>query len=105
MPNPIQQTNNVYQGVNVPIDNQNFHNCRFTNCRLVYAGGELPILTHCTLINSNFFFDEAAARTLVFLRHVYHGMGDGGRNHIEEIFAFIRQDPQLLDEATSPRPS
>lgn len=105
MPNRTQNVNNIYHGEKILIDNQDFSGCQFNNCQVVYAGGELPNMSHCNFINSNFFFDDAAARTLILLQRIYHGMGDGGKKQVEDIFNFIRNPPQAPPASAAASPT
>jgi hypothetical protein len=49
--------------------------CRFTRCRLVYAGGPLPTLQSCgPFIECEWEFAETAGRVLILLRAL-HSIG------------------------------
>lgn len=102
MPNPIQNTNNIYHGTTVPVDGQDFRNCVFQNCRILYSGGAMPSIVGCNFSNCQFDFDGAARRTLVYLYNIYHGLGEHGKTHIEAIFNAIRQPPQPASPSTQP---
>jgi hypothetical protein len=73
------------------IDGNQYNECRFDNCKLIYRGGELPRISGCHFENCQWQFEEAAERTLVFMRQLYHGMGAGGAQLVEATLAQLRQ--------------
>jgi hypothetical protein len=73
------------------IDGNQYNDCRFENCTMVYRGGEIPHITGCQFDNCSWQFDGAAERTLLFMRQMYHGMGTGGVQLIEGTLAALRQ--------------
>jgi hypothetical protein len=73
----------------IVIDGHEFVECEFVNCRLIYGGGELPRLQHCHFTGCQWQLDEAARRTIQFLRGIYHS-GPGGRELVEETLKSIR---------------
>lgn len=50
------------------LDGNTYVNCEFNNARLVYKGGLPPSFSNCAFSDSEFVFDEAAGRTLGFLK-------------------------------------
>ena len=72
------------------IDGNTYTQCTFDGCRLVYRGGEIPIFAGCKLERCVWVWDDAALRTIGFLRGIYSGMGMGGKQVIEEIVKEIR---------------
>jgi hypothetical protein len=75
------------------IDGNQYSECRFDNCKLVFRGGEIPHITGCHFENCTWHFEDAAERTLVFMQHLYHGMGPGGTQLIEATIGVLRQPP------------
>jgi len=73
------------------IDGNHYVDCRFENCTLVFRGGEVPRITGCHFENCQWQFEDAAERTLLFMRQLYHGMGAGGAQLIEATMAQLRQ--------------
>jgi hypothetical protein len=58
--------NEVASGKTISMDDKNFVNCRFSNCKLIYSGGD------CTWVTSAFpdcqiMLSGAAQRTAAFL--------------------------------------
>jgi uncharacterized protein YjbI with pentapeptide repeats len=75
------------------IDGNRYERCRFENCNLVFRGGEIPHISDCNFDNCTWQFADAAERTLIFMHHLYHGMGSGGAQLIEATLAAMRQPP------------
>jgi hypothetical protein len=75
------------------LDGNQYENCTFDNCQLLYRGGEIPRVVGCTFNNCQWRFEDAAERTLVFMRQLYHGMGPGGKQLMEATLNIIRQSP------------
>ncbi len=57
-----------YSHETVALDGETFSNCEFTGCRLVYAGGDVPEFEDCKFVDCDWKFDEAATRTLSYLK-------------------------------------
>lgn len=73
----------------VHLDGNNFTNCYFENCNLVYSGGELPNLVRNELVQTTMSFGGSASRTIQFMRAIYHGFGETGRDLIDNTFEQI----------------
>jgi hypothetical protein len=73
------------------IDGNQYSECRFENCQMVYCGGEIPTISSCHFENCKWQFEDAAERTLIFMKSLYHGMGPGGVELIEATLSAIRQ--------------
>lgn len=76
----------IYNHETVAMDGETFSGCEFRDCRLVYAGGEPPLFTDCSFIGCDWKFDEAAARTLVFLKRVWSA---GGKSQVQALIKDI----------------
>ena len=50
------------------IDGNAYFDCQFENCRLVFEGGLPPSFSNCAFANTEFVLQEAAGRTVAFLR-------------------------------------
>jgi hypothetical protein len=87
----IKNIENTYTNTRVRLDNNEFIKCAFISCVLEYSGTGPVSLVECTFSNVNWVFSGAAQNTLQFLKGVYHGMGDGGRELVENTFASIRK--------------
>jgi len=82
---------NTYKNSTVRLDDNEFVECTFDHCRLIYSGTTPVSLVGCHLINVGWEFDGPANNTIQFLRGVYHGMGEGGRELVERTFDDIRK--------------
>lgn len=59
--------NSVFNGGTVQLDGNTFEGCKFSATRLVYSGGEPPIISRCEFVGEEFVFEGAARNTLQFL--------------------------------------
>lgn len=73
------------------VDGNQYSECRFENCQMVYRGGEIPTIANSHFQDCEWRFEDAAERTLHFMKHLYHGMGPGGVQLIEATLAMLRQ--------------
>jgi hypothetical protein len=73
----------IYNHETVALDGESFEQCEFRQCRLVYAGGDLPSFDACRFDACEWKYDEAAARTLAYLKLVW-GLG-GGKASIQNL--------------------
>jgi hypothetical protein len=73
----------------VVLDGNEFNSCEFQNCKMVYRGGEHPKLQHCHFVRCSWHLEDAAKKTVLFLRSIYHS-GPGGRDLVEETLRHIR---------------
>ncbi|MEX0677333.1 MAG: hypothetical protein WD063_09670 [Pirellulales bacterium] len=81
------------------IDGNEYQECRFEKCRMIYRGGEIPRITGCQFDDCTWHFEGAAERTLLFMRQLYHGMGPGGTQLIEATLSELRQpQPPAVEE-------
>lgn len=60
-----------YTQETVLLDGEAFDGCEFTDCRLVYAGGDAPSFTDCRFNDCEWKFEDAAARTLGYLKLIW----------------------------------
>lgn len=61
----------VYNHESVLLDGETFDACEFRDCRMIYAGGEPPTFSGCRFDGCDWRFDEAAGRTLAYLKVVW----------------------------------
>ncbi|HEX8200267.1 MAG TPA: hypothetical protein VF590_07255 [Isosphaeraceae bacterium] len=80
----------IFENRAVVLDGEEFEDCTFRNCTLIYKGGEAPKLVNNYLEGCAWQFQEAAERTVNFLKGLYHGLGQEGRVLIEATFQNIR---------------
>lgn len=88
----------------VVLDEDEFLECTFTRCQIVYRGGERAYLVRCRFAECSFEFEGAAGRTLLFLRNMYRSMGPAGAQLVERTFDEIRRPgPDVADTAPVPQ--
>ncbi len=76
----------------VVLDEDEFLECTFTNCDVVYQGRQRAYLVGCAFHGRcTFRLEGAALRTPEFLKGVYHGLGPAGRRLVEETFDEVRR--------------
>ncbi len=76
----------------VVLDEDEFFECTFARCRIVYQGGPQAYLVGCRFEDGcSFHFEEAALQTLAFLRGMYHHLGPAGMRLVENTFNEIRR--------------
>ena len=59
---------NTYGNERMSIDGNEYHNCTFNDCELVYKGEEPPSFVRCSFNNIRMSFGDAAGRTVAFLQ-------------------------------------
>ena len=80
------QTATIFNHETVTLDGERFSDCEFQDCRLVYAGGEVPHFANCRFVGCEWKFDDAAARTLAHLKAVW---GAGGKAPVQAMIKEI----------------
>jgi hypothetical protein len=55
----------------VQLDGEQFADCEFIKCRLVYSGGAVPKLKDCRFDDCDWKFEDAAGRTLEYMKVVW----------------------------------
>jgi hypothetical protein len=58
----------TFKNAIVHVDGHAYRSCRFEQCRLVYAGGDLPSMIDCTFEGCSWRLVGAAGRTLRLLQ-------------------------------------
>lgn len=78
----------VFDGERLVLDGEQYINCTFTGCALVYSGGVLPMMQYCKFDGCGFVLEESALRTMTFLAELVSG-SDKGRDIVETLFMSI----------------
>jgi hypothetical protein len=89
----------AFNDATIKLDGNEYSNCNFTRCVLVYGGGELPTLNANTFTGSTWQFDDAAARTVSFLRGLYSG---GGKELVERTLENIKAGADIASPTQRP---
>jgi hypothetical protein len=77
----------TFRGQRIVTDGNEYTECVFERCEVVFAGGTLPILKSNNFNSCRWIFDGAASRTIQMLANLYQG---GWQQLIEETFDNIR---------------
>ena len=64
----------VFNHETITLDDEDFADCEFRDCRLVYSGGRPPSFSSCRFDGCDWKLDGAAANTLALLK-VMWGVG------------------------------
>ena len=83
--------NKNFNDEEVRLDSNEFTNCTFTDCKMVYGGTGKVGMRGCKFSNVNWTLADAAANTIQFMTAMYHGAGAGGKQLIESTFDNIRK--------------
>ena len=73
------------------VDGNQYTDCTFDQCRIIYRGGDVPSMNACSFNNCSWHFEEGAERTLLFMKLLYHGMGTNGPALVESAISQIRE--------------
>ena len=76
----------AYNHETVVLDGEEFDDCEFRDCRLVYAGGKPPKFAGCRIDGCEWKYEDAAARTLAHLKVVW---GAGGKAAVQALIKEI----------------
>jgi hypothetical protein len=81
----------TFENENIHMDFNDFVDCKFIDCSLVYHGCGPISLQGCTFTKVRWTFSGAAANTINFMAGLYTGAGEGGRALVEGTFDNIRK--------------
>lgn len=98
---------NVFQSMNVVIDDSSFQNCTFKNCTLLYRGGTFKLEGNHFIGETNMLMDGPAANTMDLLRGL-HAAGGGLKTIAAAYISGIKGDPlspQAFFERRDPLPT
>ena len=65
------QTATVFNHETVELDGEQFSDCEFRDCRMVFRGGEPPKFADCRFAGCDWQFLDAAANTLKHLKTMW----------------------------------
>lgn len=86
---------------NVRIDENEYTDCTFVNCRVIFSGKGPTRFTNCKFDQCTWVFDGPAEETIQYLAALYSGLGPGGQDLIEAVFDSIRQGGVSTGELVS----
>ncbi len=65
----------IFNHETVVLDGEVFEDCEFRDSRLDYSGGEPPVFKNCKFHDCDWRQDDAASRTLAYLKAVWNAGG------------------------------
>lgn len=57
-----------FENEDIQTDANEYFDCVFDHCRLVYTGGPIPVMNDCQFQDTGWFFDDAAGRTVSLIK-------------------------------------
>lgn len=75
----------------IELGENEFRDCRFESCRLVYDGSAGVRIQNCSFEDTRLELVDEAGNTLSFLQNMFHGFGEDGREVVENFFDQIRE--------------
>lgn len=84
----------------VDLDGNQFVNCRFYDCKLVFYAYEPVSFDRCVFTECAWVFEGAADNMLSFLTALYHGLGESGQSLVELIFKGVREETFVAQAPT-----
>jgi hypothetical protein len=94
-------TGSIFSNSDVVLDGNEYRNCVFQNCRLIFRGQRLPSLNDNTILNSGFVFEGPAQETLNFIRSFANpnsGLNEVFKQYFPELSVTPRQNPIGRDD-------
>lgn len=83
----------TFEGEEIRLDGNEYVNCAFVSCHFHYGGADAVAFSNCRFDQCQWAFVDSASNTLRFMAGLYHGLGQGGRELIEQLFESIRKNP------------
>jgi len=83
----------TFKGEELRLDGNEYSACVFVDCEFQFGGMGFVAFSNCRFDNCRWSFVDAASNTLRFMAGLYHGLGGGGRQLIEQLFDSIRKNP------------
>ena len=87
----MKYTSIKHDGKNVTVDFNEYIDCEFNDCEIVYKGGKLPVFENCRFSNCQFSLIEKADNTIGYLSFLYQNLAESGaKPFVEEQIAKIK---------------
>lgn len=87
----MKYTANKFNNDNITVDLNEYVNCDFNSCEIIFKGGNLPVFENCTFSNCRFSLIEKADNTIGYLSFLYKNLeGSGGKAFVAEQIAKIK---------------
>ncbi len=76
----------IFNHETVNLDGEDYADCTFQSCRMVYSGGKAPSFSNCQFQDCDWKFEDAAARTLAHLKGIWAA---GGKAQVQAMIKEI----------------
>lgn len=87
----MKYTAKKFSGDNVTVDFNEYVECEFNNCQIIFKGGNLPVFERCVFSDCRFSLTERADNTLGYLSFLYQNTSvSGGKAFVEEQISKIK---------------
>lgn len=94
--------NQTFTDENVAVDGNRYVTCTFTDCKLVFAGGELPVFDRCAFNGTSVQLEDRAFQTVKYLNGLYRG---GLTQPVDTVVEAVREGnypPGMRPDAPNP---
>jgi uncharacterized protein YjbI with pentapeptide repeats len=68
-------TGTKFSNSEIEVDGNQYNNCNFAKCKLVYRGGKIPIFRNSNFDECSWYFADEAGNTLTFVRSMIRAGG------------------------------
>lgn len=86
--------NKTFTEEHIVLDNKRYVGCTFNNCDFVYRGSPTGFFSNCDFNSiKSWEFEGEAKNTVEFIAMTYHGIGEGGKKMMENLFEGIKNIP------------
>lgn len=89
----MQHEGKTFDQETILLDQNEYVRCAFVRCDLQFGGSGGVAFSECRFDQCRWSFVDAASNTLHFMASLYHGLGDGGKRLMEDLFESIRNAP------------
>ncbi|HEX4180203.1 MAG TPA: hypothetical protein VHY32_05385 [Caulobacteraceae bacterium] len=96
--------NSSFSNETIELDDAVFRDCAFQDCVLTFSARGPTELSGCTFARSKLVPGGAAQLTLTYLRGFYQGLGDWGRETVEQLFETVRGPGSSRATPRTPEP-
>jgi len=72
----MKYTAKKHEGDKVTVDFNEYIDCEFINCEIIYKGGNLPVFENCSFVNCQFSLIEKADNTIGYLSFLYQNLAE-----------------------------
>ncbi|MCG6970302.1 MAG: hypothetical protein LJE85_11090 [Gammaproteobacteria bacterium] len=87
----MKYTATKHDGKKVTVDFNEYIDCEFKDCEIIYKGGNPPVFENCRFENCQFSAIDRAENTIGYLSFLYQNMADtGAKAFVEEQIAKIK---------------